>query len=92
MAEKTPDAPVVEARIIPIEWPDVGVAVYANNLVAQYDGDSVRLVFTQVSPPYLTMKKSEKKKRLDSLKHVKAIRVAELAVPLERFRVMVDML
>ncbi len=92
MAEKTPDASALETRIVPVKWPAVGAATYANNLVAQFDGDSVRLVFTQVAPPYFTGKGSEKQQHLDSLEHVEAIKVAELAIPLERFRAMVKVL
>ncbi len=92
MAENTPDAAAPEERIVPIAWPDVGVAVYTNNLLAQCDGDSIRLLFTQVSPPFFIGEGPEKEKHLANIEHIEAIKVAELVVPLEKFRVMVKML
>lgn len=92
MADKTPDAAAPKQVIVPVKWPAVGAATYANNLVAQFDGDSMRLVFTQVAPPYFTGEGPEKQQHLDSLEYVDAIKVAELAVPLERFRVMLKVL
>ena len=92
MEENTPDTAAPKKKIVPIKWPAVGAAAYANNLVAQFDGDSVRLVFTQVSSPYFTGEGPEKQEQLDRLEHVEAIKVAELAVPLKSFRVMLEVL
>ncbi len=77
-------APVL--KLVPIEWPDGGAAIYANHLLLQREGDSVYLTFCQVNPPVIFGSPEEQKHQLEQIKSAKAISIAKLMVPLAAFR------
>jgi len=79
-------------KLVPIEWPDEDVAVYANNMIAFTDGVGVYLTFCQTQPPAIVGTDEEKKGQLDALKSVKARSVARLVVPVGVARQIIEAL
>jgi hypothetical protein len=75
-------------KLVLVEWPEVGVATHANQLMAQTDGSSMYLTFCQLNPPVVLGTPEERQRQLDQLKSVKAIPIAKLVIPLDAFREM----
>jgi len=92
MADQTPGKAIAE-KFVPLEWPDSsGTALYANNLLAQCDGNFMYLSFCQVNPPYLLGTVEEKQKQLEQIKSLQAALVARLVIPVDAFRAMFEVL
>lgn len=79
-------------RMLPIEWPEGGIVLFANNLVATSDGASSYLTFCQVSPPTIMGDNEDRQHQLEHLKAIKAQPVARLVVPMQSLREMVRLL
>jgi hypothetical protein len=79
-------------KLVPIEWPEVGVAMYANQLIAQNDGVLVYLTFCQTTPPRIIGSPEEQQAQLEQIKSMKALPVAQLVIPLGAFRQMLQVL
>jgi hypothetical protein len=73
-------------KLLPIEWPEVGVAMYANQLMAQCDGRSMYLTFCQTNPPAILGTPEEQRQKLEEIKSIKAIPIVKLMIPLDVFR------
>jgi hypothetical protein len=86
MADEPVDKQPQAGKLVPIEWPDVGVVMYANTLVTTADAHAVYLTFCQTIPPVMLGTVEEKLKQLADLKDIRAMPVARLAVPIEAFR------
>lgn len=92
MTEKITGDRTSVGKLLPIEWPEGGVAAYANNLMAVTDGTSSYLTFCQISPPAIMGTEDEQQQQLEHIKKVKAELVVKLIVPLPALREMVRIL
>jgi hypothetical protein len=96
MADQTTSKTPVSQKMAPkVNWSEMEpcLGVYANQLMAQYDGQSLHLVFAQVNPPFTVGKTEEEVKEwLASLSLLKAIPVARLVIPLNSVRDMLRVL
>jgi hypothetical protein len=79
-------------KLVPIEWPEVGVALYANQLIVQNDGVSAYLTFCQTSPLRIMGSPEEQQAQLEQIKGMKALPVAQLVIPLGTFRQMLQIM
>ena len=79
-------------KVVPIEWPEGGIASYANQLVAVFDGNTVYLTFCQLPPPMVIGSEAERQEQLKAIASVKALPVCRLAVSLDSLRAMVAIL
>jgi len=79
-------------KIVRVEWPEFGMPECANQLLAAFDGNSIYLMFCQVSPPVIVGTQEDQQKQLDQIESIKALPVAQLAVPLDAFRAMLKVL
>jgi len=79
-------------KVVPIEWPEGGIASYANQLVATFDGNAVYLTFCQAPPPLVMGSEEQKQVQLEAIKSIKALSVCRVAVSLDALRAMVTML
>jgi hypothetical protein len=75
-------------KLVPIEWPEAGIAAYANHLLASFEQGVVHLTFCQLNPPAIVGSDEEKQKRLDKIESLKALPVARLAIPMDAYRTM----
>ncbi len=77
-------------KLVAIEWPESGTAVFANHLLAQTDSKFVYLTFAQVVPPLvLPSNNDDLQRQMDQLTGVKAFPVAKVVVSVEEYRRMV---
>jgi hypothetical protein len=89
MAEEVSEKPV-PYKMVPLVWGDAGAAIYADNVLAQYDGKVVHLTFGQARPPMITGQTDEEREsQLNEVKFVVVTPVAKLAMPAENFRAIV---
>jgi hypothetical protein len=81
-------------RMLDVQWViPHGPAIYVNQLLAQYDGDVVHLMFAQVGPPQVAGKTEEEIQRnLEKLSTVPAIPIGRFAVPVNSLRRMIEVL
>lgn len=86
MADENPGDVKQIAKLLPIEWPEIGVAMYVNQLMAQCDGRSMYLTFCQTNPPVIIGTPEEQQQQLEATKSIKAIPVVKLVIPLDVFR------
>jgi len=81
-------------KMVDIQWViPPGPDIYVNQLLAQYDGDVVHLMFAQVSqPPMLGKTEEERQQILEKLSTLHAIPIGRFAVPVNSLRKMVEVL
>lgn len=79
-------------KVVRVEWPEFGTPECANQLAAAFDGNSVYLMFCQVSPPIILGTQEEQQEQLERIESVKALPVARLVVSLDAFRTMLKVL
>jgi hypothetical protein len=90
MTDQASNKSPIPSKMVEVHWAESGLAVFANNLIAQFDGTSIHLTFAQINPPLIVgTTDAEKQKQLDKISSVMAMPVARLVVPLENFRNMV---
>ena len=92
MSDETADKTISPYKLVQIQWPEPGPAVYANNLCIQYDGTSVLLTFAQVNPPLVIGREEETKKLHETMSSVVATPIIRLVVPLDNFRMMLGLI
>jgi hypothetical protein len=93
MPDDTAENAIGSVKMVHVQWPEPGPAIYANNLCVQYDGNSVFLTFAQVNPPLVVGKSEEETKQLcETISSVKATPVIRLVVPMENFRKMLELI
>jgi len=92
MTEETPSEEGVFGRLVTIEWPEPGVAAFANNLLAVSDGGTTYLTFCQIAPPILMGTEEERREQLQSLGSLKAQAVARIVVPVDTLAKMIGVL
>jgi hypothetical protein len=91
MAEETGAKP--QGKLVPLVWAQAGTPVFANHVLAQYDGSSVFLTFGQASPPLIWGGTEEEKQgQLDRLQSVAISPVIHLVMTPEKFREIVEVL
>ena len=81
-------------KMVDVQWVvPHGPAIYVNQLLAQYDGDVVHLMFAQVGPPQVAGKNEEERQQnLEKVSTVPAIPIGRFAVPVNSLRRMVEVL
>lgn len=92
MTEKTPSEETLIGKLVPITWPEAGIAVYANNLLAVSDFASTYLTFCQISPPACLGTPEEQRQALDGIRSIPAYPVARVVVSLGTLREIVKVL
>ena len=91
MAEET--SVPAKGKMVPLVWGEPGMAVFANQIVIQYDGNSVYIAFGQTSPPVILGETDEEKQRqLDRIQSLPVLPVVRVAMTPESFRSMADAL
>ena len=95
MTEQTANKTPIPFKMVKVNWEEIepGLAVYADNLIAQFDGKSIHLIFAQMSPPLiLGTNEAEKQDQLKKISSVVPLPAARLVIPLENFRIMLHVL
>jgi hypothetical protein len=92
MTEKTPEEKEPVARVLAIEWPEAGVAAFANHLLAVTDSKLSYLTFCQISPPAVVGTQEEQRRQLELMKSIKAQPVARVIVSIDTLRDMTKVL
>jgi hypothetical protein len=85
---------IPDKKEVKVQWiVPPGADTYVNQLLAQYDGTFVHLMFAQVNPPFVPgATDAERQELLDKISSVPAIPIGRFVVPLENIRTMVDVL
>ncbi len=87
MADETITQPTIPYKLVPLIWGEAGVAVFANQAIAQYDGRMVHLTFGQANPPViLGPSEEEKQQQLDKVQSILIQPVIRLTMTVEDFR------
>jgi hypothetical protein len=94
MTDETTPKTASSGKKLEIQWLiPPGPEIYVNQLLAQYDGDVVHLMFAQVTAPAMIEKtEAEKEEILAKLPPLPAIPIGRFVVPVESFRRMVKVL
>ncbi len=91
MTEQATDKAQFIQKGVQLNWAQPGLAIFANNLHAQFDGyQSMFLTFAQVSPPIITAPTPEEmKQRMDHISSLVAMPVARVVMPIENLRMVI---
>lgn len=94
MSHQPANVTPIPTNAVKVQWIiPPGADVYVNQLLAQYDGNLIHLMFAQVNPPFVPgTTEAERQDQLDKISSVPAIPIGRFVVPLENFRRMVDVL
>jgi hypothetical protein len=80
-----------KSKTVPLVWHEPGTSVFVNHVLAQFDGNSVYLVFGQANPPMIWGDTDEEKQRqLDQIQSVAILPVVRLAMAPQSFRAVAE--
>lgn len=86
------DTPIKDGRMLPIHYPESGLGLFANHMIAQNTGTELHLSFFQLHPPILTGTPEEINRAFAKIDNIEAKPVAHLIVPIDHVSQIVDII